>query len=68
MVSGDVAFFRVGALLRNMGGGAHLPETLRESREEKIGTCESSALGDSSKDSMEGSIKGNSSVWRLHKG
>jgi hypothetical protein len=46
---------------------AHLLETLREGLK-RAQDLESSAIGDSSKDSMEGSIKGSSGVWRLRKG
>jgi hypothetical protein len=44
--SGDEASLFMGTLMGNMEGGDHLPGTLRE---------ESSTIGDSSKDSTEGS-------------
>jgi hypothetical protein len=53
MVCGDEAFFPVGTLLRNMGGGASFAGELEGKYRRENWDLESSAIGDSSKDSTE---------------
>jgi hypothetical protein len=68
MVFGDVAFFPVGTLLSNIGGGGSSAGDLEGKYTRGNLDLESSTIGDSSTDSTEGSVKGNSGTWRLHKG